>query len=166
LSIFFVPDNNPDQNEIPDRKDMKGSEVYWSWMSQILGSTVAAHVEARENEQILRLRANAQFYEAQRRPSVLSEIASEAVDYVLDALPRPIVGAVVKTASAMDRAKAWLLQELASGPKAAVPLAAAAKDAGIAGRTLERARKALGLKPKRMRGRVWWSLPDGESANK
>jgi hypothetical protein len=161
-SLFYVPD--PDQNEIPDSRQMATAPTYWNWVSQILGASVGNHVEARESVQILRLRANAQFYERQRQPSVISEIVDEAVDRVLDALPRPIVGAVVKTASAMDRAKGWLLEQLASGPKAAVPLAAAAKEAGIAGRTLERARKALGLKPKRMQGRVWWSLPDGESA--
>jgi hypothetical protein len=167
MSIFYVENRSDDPesdfNKLPSRREMASAPQYWNWVGQILGNVVGGHAEATENRRIEALRRNAEAYERQRQPSLIAEIVSEAIDHIVEAVvPAPIR----KAMWAKERAKIWLLEQLASGPKAATALTAAAKDAGISARTVERARKALGLKPRRSQGRVWWMLPDSESAKK
>jgi len=157
-SLFYVPD--PDQNEIPDSRQMATAPTCWNWVSQILGASVGNHVEARESVQILRLRANAQFYERQRQPSVISEIVDEAVDRVLDALPAPVRGMV--RPKPRERATAWLREQLAGGPVPATDIEQRAERDGIAMKTVRRAFRDMGRKPYRYLGAWWWALQDGQ----
>lgn len=68
-------------------------------------------------------------------------------------------------ASAEDEAADWLADKLASGPVPSVEIKAAAKADGIAERTLERAKKRLGVEATRDGfGGPWvWRLRDGRS---
>ncbi|MFL6114876.1 MAG: AAA family ATPase, partial [Catenulispora sp.] len=67
-----------------------------------------------------------------------------------------------------DRAGVWLKQELATGPRPAAELYAAAAAAGIPERTLERAKAALGVSSHRTydytsgRGEWYWYDPDAD----
>ncbi len=162
MSIFYIENRSDDPaddfNQLPSRRQMASAPQYWNWVGSILGNVVGGHAEA-ENRRIEVLRKNAEAYERQRQPTILQEIVSEAVDHIVEVVvPAPIR----KAMKAKERAKIWLLEQLASGPKAATALTAAAKEAGISSRTIERARKALKLKPRRSQGRVWWTLPDSE----
>src|SRR5205807_1499612 len=72
------------------------------------------------------------------------------------------------TKTARDRAGVWLKQELATGPRPAAELYAAAAAAGIPERTLERAKAALGVSSHRTydytsgRGEWYWYDPDAD----
>jgi hypothetical protein len=71
------------------------------------------------------------------------------------------VESIAKSTPAVDEAAEWLGKALTDGPVAAVELLKLAKAAGIAEKTLRRARKTLGVcKVKSgMRGGWQWSLP-------
>jgi hypothetical protein len=164
--------DDPFDNGIPAAHEIRktGSGAFWNFMAPLLGSR-GKHVEPVDPA-LERMRRNIAHYapppmDVPVMPSVVQEIVAEAVAAV-EAVVQPIVEAVssVKASSALETAKSWLLAELAAGPKGAVALATAAKGAGVAGRTLERARKSLKLKPRRMQGRVYWMLPEPESAKK
>jgi hypothetical protein len=160
--MFMLPDHDSeDFNRLPSRREMACQAIYWNWISQILGSSVGGHIE-RENERIAALRKNAEHYDRQRKPSLVSEIIAEAVDHVVSVLPAPIARAL----TARERVMEWLRETLANGPIAATVLEKMADEAGVKRRTLERARRKLGLKPRRINGRSFWLLPDGNSANK
>jgi hypothetical protein len=68
-----------------------------------------------------------------------------------------------KERSALQEAVAFLLQVLASGPMSATEVERLADQAGIARRTLRRARESLGVERRKdgMRGGWSWSLPKG-----
>lgn len=68
--------------------------------------------------------------------------------------------------SAVDEAVDFLRDELAAGPVGAKEIKARADAAGIAPRTLDRAKGRLGVKcgPDGFRGPWVWRLPDGQSA--
>jgi hypothetical protein len=65
-----------------------------------------------------------------------------------------------------DRAKEWLKQQLAEGKKRAAEIETAAKEAGIAQRTLYRAKEDLGLEAEQVRvekedrNEWWWHDPE------
>jgi hypothetical protein len=72
--------------------------------------------------------------------------------------------------SALDIAKDWLKSWLEDGPKAANETVEMALQAGIKERTLDRAKAALNVKPKRVggvgkNGAWWWQLPDDEETD-
>jgi hypothetical protein len=63
----------------------------------------------------------------------------------------------------LDEVKAWLRQYLADGAKSATAVARAAEEQGFSDRTLQDAKKALGINSQRRGGRdgqFWWRLPD------
>jgi len=65
--------------------------------------------------------------------------------------------------SALEEAEAWLRDALASGPRLATEMVLTAKAAGIAERTLRRARKRLKIRAEKqggsMEGKWWWVPP-------
>lgn len=81
--------------------------------------------------------------------------------------PRP----VGEERSAQDEATEWLADTLANGPVAARDLKRYASDAGLAWRTVERAKQSLGVTAKRAStgnsgAGVWlWTLPNPSSEN-
>ncbi len=163
MSFFYVENRQDDDfNQLPSRAEMSGAALYWNMVATALGNVVGGHYEEAENRRIAALRRNAEHYEAQRKPSVLAEIAAEAFDVVV----RPIIEAVrpAKIESALDTASAWLVEKLTAGPVAAKVLERLADDEGIARRTLERARRKLGLTPRRINRRSFWMLPERESS--
>ena len=67
--------------------------------------------------------------------------------------------------SAVDEAKEWLESFLAKGPMLGGKVKAEARTAGISSRTLDRAKKKLGVKsvPEGQQGRWVWRLPESDS---
>jgi len=168
VNIFYVIENrqtDDDPNEIPDRRQMASAPQYWNWVSQILGASLGGHHET-EDQRIAALRRNAEHFDAQRRPSVISEIVAEVVDHVLAALPRPIKQAMAKP-SAKDAARDWLVAKLAGqlgGQLGAVELESMAKAAGISMRTLRRAAESAGIRHVKNPDKTWsWRLIQAKS---
>jgi hypothetical protein len=60
--------------------------------------------------------------------------------------------------SSADEAIAFLRAELADGPKMSKEMTAAAKDAGVAGRTVERVKRRAGVISERVGTKWWWRL--------
>jgi len=66
--------------------------------------------------------------------------------------------------SALSKAKAFLLKELAHGPVAAERAEKDARGAGVSARTLKRAKRELGVVSKKEGDGSWsWALPKGEA---
>jgi hypothetical protein len=157
---MFLHRNN-DFNQIPDRRTRAKSGLFWNLMAPLLGT--GGHYEAPVSTEIAHIRRAQEHYDRlnaaargePEKPSIVAEIVAEAVGHV----------AALKPLSALDAGKEWLLAKLSAGPVAAKSLERLADDDGVARRTLERARRALGLKPRRIGGRSFWALPD-ESANR
>jgi hypothetical protein len=60
--------------------------------------------------------------------------------------------------TAADRAAAFLKRSLADGPQPAAPLIVTAKSEGISKRSLDRAKRLLGVRSYQLSGRWWWAL--------
>ncbi len=69
-------------------------------------------------------------------------------------------GAEPSGQNAQDAAMAFLREALKDGPKSATAVLAKAVSSGHAERTIDRARKAIGLKAKKVKDQWMWSLPD------
>ncbi len=163
---FF--ENHDDFNQLPSRAEMSGAALYWNMVATALGNVVGGHYEEAENRRIAALRRNAEHYEQQRKPTVIQEIAAEVADVVrsaaLSLVPVALWAKAEAATSALDAASAWLLDKLKNGPIAATVLERMADDDKIARRTLERARRKLGLTPRRINRRSFWMLPEREFA--
>jgi hypothetical protein len=164
LSFFYhAPDNGrPSNADI--RKAAPVAGLYWRMVDAMFAGEQLAPVEDDPGWRIAAMR---------RREQRLKELNSMAG---ANLPPKPTVGEVVRDVvaevvaaiapvrtSALDSAKARLTAQLAAGPKPATELAALAKQDGVAGRTLERARQKLGLKPRRTNGRSFWLLREHDS---
>ncbi len=156
--MFFheAPDNGrPSNSDI--RKAGGCVPVFYQFVDSLLGlppepsdEPVPLHIERMRRYQAELERLNAPA--GPPKPSVV-QVVSEVVAEVVEAV------APART-SQLAAAQTWLLERIAAGPVAATVLDQLAAEAGIAARTLQRARRKLGLKPKRMHGRMWWLLPD------
>jgi hypothetical protein len=164
MSIFFIENRQDpdDPNQLPSRRQMDAAGLYWNFLGSILDGIGTGRAES-ENERIVALRKNAEHFERQRQPSIVSEIVTEAIDRVL-AVPvvRPIKRAVAKAATAKQRAEAWLVKTLSGqlgGQLAAVELERLAKAAGISLRTLRRAAESAGIRHVKNTDKTWsWRL--------
>ncbi|MBK9019626.1 MAG: AAA family ATPase [Sulfuritalea sp.] len=94
----------------------------------------------------------------------------EAVDIdVDDALNHG--GQIDYEASARGEAEDWLRDQLSAGPLSAKEITSAAREVGIARRTLDRAKTVLGIRSKKVGGKgnkdgKWiWELPESETGN-
>ena len=66
------------------------------------------------------------------------------------------------TQRSLDVACAWLLTQLSAGPQPAINLQIAAAAENIADRTLNRAKKRLGIASRKERDRWIWALPTAD----
>jgi hypothetical protein len=77
-----------------------------------------------------------------------------------EGVPVVVHGSTVQARTAVDRAAEFLEQHLASGATPALPLIAAAKlDRGISRRSLDRAKRRLGIRSFRTSDRWMWIVP-------
>jgi hypothetical protein len=109
-----------------------------------------------------------------------NDIVASAVMWEGERINRTADDILAATRDPNDRperseAEEFLRDTLASGPRPATEIEAEAKGAGISWRTVRRAQKDLGIKPRRMAesgdglgkaGRWYWSLPDGVGSTK
>jgi nucleotidyltransferase/DNA polymerase involved in DNA repair len=95
-------------------------------------------------------------YEARRAAAnmTVADLAQDVVEHVKEAVRQ-----TVKKVKPIEKAMAWLADQLALEPASAVDIERRAKGAKINARTLRRARERLGVKARRRGGGWWWTLP-------
>lgn len=155
-----------DPNALPTRQEVHkaGTGLFFNLMAGLFG-TAADHHEPVDPAlaKIRRMQAGYDAMNAAARGEVAAVPVGAHVIKVVAEVAQAVVDKV-KSASALDGASAWLLDKLQNGPVAATVLERMADDDKIARRTLERARRKLGLTPRRINRRSFWMLPDRESA--
>lgn len=144
----------------------------------IMGADPADPAGADGNRRILASRGNL----APPQPALLYEVDSCEVEHKGESLPTSRLRYLGESEvgseellsppepeerTAADDAADYLRAELANGPRAVKELLADAEGAGIAERTLRRAKLALGIEPRREggiggKGRWVWELPPGK----
>ena len=111
-----------DFNQFPERRGMATAGFFWNWLAGLLGipGDFAEPVDPALAK-IRRMQAGYDAMNAAARGEVAAVPVGAHVIKVVAEVAQAVVDKV-KSASALDTASAWLLEQLATGPKGATDL--------------------------------------------
>jgi hypothetical protein len=172
------PDN--DRNDFPSGRQISkdGSGLFWNFVSGMYGSE-PVHFEPVDTA-LEKMRANIRHYAGQQKapPQLRRNFLDVAGGWLAAKVaPKPDAPSAapvasfpegmranlpeipVKAPTPRERATAWLLEQLSTGPMQAPEVERRVKESGLALKTARRAFKTMGGKPQRKSGAWWWMLP-------
>jgi hypothetical protein len=154
----YIENAEPGEYGLPSPKERRG--LFWQLAGPLVGLRQEHHPRPGSLDWQLDAiaRRDQRIVEANKPPSIASEIVVELVGHVKEVVKK------LRKPTELQRARTWLQETLAGEPMLATTVEKLAVKAGISKRTLRRAAKSAKVRSRRKGRGPWvWSLVQAET---